>query len=142
MQKRTSRRRNRFLQYLFSDDGRKIFQTKNAGGNKMASEKYAETKKVILLAIFASIILMQLVSSADTATYDEILKQIQAIYDFVKYAVTIIAGLVLLFAGITYITSGGDVGKREKAKSMIMYVILGLIVIWAAPFIVKLVLGT
>jgi hypothetical protein len=47
----------------------------------------------------------------------------------------------LLFAGITYIMSGSDAGKREKAKNMITYVILGLAVIWAAPFIVKLVLG-
>ena len=83
-----------------------------------------------------------LVSAADTATFDEILKPIQAVYDLVKYAVTLISGLILLFAGITYITSGADTGKRERAKNMIMYVIIGLAVIWAAPFIVKLVLGT
>ncbi|MDP2947338.1 MAG: pilin [Nanoarchaeota archaeon] len=108
----------------------------------MAQKKCTRTKGIILLAIFTSLFLLQFVSSADTAAYDEILKPIYAIYDFVKYAVTIIAGLVLLFAGITYITSGGDVGKREKAKNMIMYVIMGLAIIWAAPFIVKLVLGT
>jgi len=46
----------------------------------------------------------------------------------------------MLFAGITYISSGSDPGKREKAKSMVMYVIIGLAVIWAAPFIVDLIL--
>ena len=80
-------------------------------------------------------------ASAANATYDEILKPIQAIYDLVKYAVTIIAGLVLVFAGISYITSGSDPIKRDKAKNMIMYVLIGLAVIWAAPLIVKLVLG-
>ena len=109
----------------------------------MAQEKRQRAKEVILPAVILSLCLLQLVMvSAANATYDQILQPIQAIYDLVKYAVTIIAGLVLLFAGITYIMSGADAGKREQAKNMIMYVIIGLAVIWAAPFIVKLVLGT
>jgi predicted ferric reductase len=109
----------------------------------MAQEKCKKAKGIVLPAVILSLFLLQLVlvSAADTATFDQILKPIQAIYDLVKYAVTIIAGLVLLFAGITYIMSGSDAGKREKAKNMVMYVIIGLAVIWAAPFIVKLVLG-
>jgi len=109
----------------------------------MAQRKLQKAKGIVLLAAILSLFLLQLflVSAADTATFDQILKPIQAIYDLVKYAVTIIAGLVLLFAGITYILSGADAGKREKAKNMVMYVIIGLAVIWAAPFIVKLVLG-
>ncbi|MFA5020410.1 MAG: pilin [Candidatus Pacearchaeota archaeon] len=110
----------------------------------MSQEKRQKAKAIIIPVLLLSICLLQIimVSAADTATYDEILKPVQAIYDLVKYAVTIIAGLVLLFAGITYILSGADAGKREKAKNMIMYVLIGLALIWAAPFIVKLVLGT
>jgi len=110
------------------------------------SQKTCEKAKAIILpiALFLFLFLLQLVlvSAADTATFDQILKPIQTIYDLVKYAVTIIAGLVLLFAGITYIMSGSDPGKREKAKNMVMYVIIGLAVIWAAPFIVKLIIGS
>jgi cation transport ATPase len=109
----------------------------------MAQEKRQRAKGVVFPAVVLSLFLLQIVLvSAANATYDQILQPIQAIYDLVKYAVTIIAGLVLLFAGITYIMSGADAGKREQAKNMIMYVIIGLAVIWAAPFIVKLVLGT
>ena len=109
----------------------------------MAQGKQKDLGMIIIMAVFASFFLLQFVSSApDTASYDEILTPVYAIYDFVKYSVTVIAGLVLLFAGITYVASGSDVGKRDKAKNMITYVIVGLVVIWAAPFIVKLVLGT
>ncbi|MFH0808692.1 MAG: pilin [archaeon] len=108
----------------------------------MAQGKQKKLGIMIFMTMFASLFLLQFVSSADTASYDEILMPVYAIYDFVKYSVTVIAGLVLLFAGITYIASGSDVGLREKAKNMITYVIVGLIVIWAAPFIVNLVLGT
>ena len=113
------------------------------GTNKMPQKKCKKAKAIILpIVLFVAMFVLQLaLVSAANATYDQILQPIQAIYDLVKYAVTIIAGLVLLFAGITYITSGSDPGKREQAKNMIMYVIIGLAVIWAAPLIVKLVMG-
>jgi len=116
----------------------------SGGTNKMPQKKRKKAKAIVLpIALFLTMIVLQLVlvTAADTATYDQILQPIQAVYDLVKYAVTIIAGLVLLFAGITYIISGSDPGKREQAKNMIMYVIIGLAVIWAAPLIVKLVMG-
>ena len=110
----------------------------------MPQKKRNKAKAIVLpLVLLAAMFVLQLVLvSAANATYDQILQPIQAVYDLVKYAVTMIAGLVLLFAGITYIMSGSDPGKREQAKSMIMYVIIGLAVIWAAPFIVKLVMGS
>lgn len=111
----------------------------------MPQKTRKKAKAIILSAVaILSVFVLQLmlVSAADSATYDQILQPIQAVYDLVKYAVTIIAGLVLLFAGIQYITSGSDPVKRERAKSMVMYVLIGLAVIWAAPFIVKLVLGS
>jgi len=112
------------------------------GTNKMPQKKHKKAKVVLPIVLFASMLLLQIaLVSAANATYDEILKPIQAIYDLVKYAVTIIAGIVLTFAGISYITSGSDPGKREQAKNMIMYVLIGLAVIWAAPLIVKLVMG-
>ena len=92
---------------------------------------------VFLFFVFTQIVL---VSAADESDFEEILQPLRTVYDLVKYAATIIAALVVLFAGLTYIMSGSDPGKREKAKNMIMYVIIGLIVIWAAPFVVDLIL--
>jgi succinate dehydrogenase hydrophobic anchor subunit len=99
--------------------------------------------KVLPLAIFVLLVLTQIgmVAAADESDFEQILKPLTTIYNLVKYAATIIAGLVMLFAGVTYISSGSDPGKREKAKNMVMYVIIGLIVIWAAPFVVDLILG-
>jgi hypothetical protein len=99
--------------------------------------------KVLPLAIFVLLVLTQvgIVVATEESDFEEILLPLTTIYNLVKYAATIIAGLVMLFAGITYISSGSDPGKREKAKNMVMYVIVGLIVIWAAPFVVDLILG-
>ncbi|MFH0711549.1 MAG: pilin [archaeon] len=99
--------------------------------------------KILPLAIFVLLVLTQIgiVVAADESDFEQILMPLTTVYNLVKYAATIIAGLVMLFAGITYISSGSNPGKREKAKNMVMYVIVGLIVIWAAPFVVDLILG-
>jgi type IV secretory pathway VirB2 component (pilin) len=76
--------------------------------------------------------------SADIGTFDQILQPVWKVYSFVKYIATAIAAIFLVFAGITYMTSGSDMMKRENAKHMIAYVVVGLIVIWAAPFVVQL----
>ena len=111
----------------------------------MAQKTKQKTKAMNFLpvAVFFMLVFTQLalVSAADDSDFAQILAPLTTIYNLVKYAATVIAGLVMLFAGITYISSGSDPGKREKAKNMVMYVIIGLIVIWAAPFVVDLVLG-
>jgi len=109
-----------------------------------------KTWAFIGLALFVGIMALQVVlaadmnqqiSAQDKQAFDQMLEPLLRMYNFAKYAATVIAVIVLLFAGIKYITSGGDPKKREDAKSMIMYVLIGLAVIWAAPFAVNFVIG-
>jgi len=79
--------------------------------------------------------------SADTGTFDQILQPVWKVYSFVKYIATAIAAIFLVIAGIMYMTSGSDIMKRENAKHTIAYVVVGMIVIWAAPFTVQLFAG-
>ena len=80
-------------------------------------------------------------SDEDKATFDQILEPVMKIYNLVKYIASALAGIALLFAGVTYMISGSDPKKRDNAKSMGMYVVIGLVVIWAAPMIVQLIVG-
>jgi uncharacterized membrane protein len=91
---------------------------------------------LLFLLIMPAVIAVD-ISDSDKAQFDEILAPITKIYNLVKYAATAIAGLFLLFAGISYMVAGNDVKKRDDAKSMAGYVIIGLIVIWAAPFVIN-----
>jgi len=81
------------------------------------------------------------ISSSDRATFNEILQPIMKIYNLVKYTATVIACVMMVFAGITYITGGSDPRRRETAKQMVMYVLIGLAIIWGAPLIVSFVVG-
>ncbi|MBI3032050.1 hypothetical protein HYY69_01135 [Candidatus Woesearchaeota archaeon] len=69
--------------------------------------------------------------------FDEILFPVMKIYNFIKYAATVAGVLMLVFSGISFVTSGGDTGKKERAKNMAVGVVIGLIVIWVAPLVVK-----
>lgn len=98
----------------------------------------------VLLLVFpqlvaAAVDFNQPPTAQDQATFDQILSPVMRIYNLVKYFASAIAGIALLIAGVSYMTSGSDPRKRDNAKSMGMYVIIGLVVIWAAPMIVSLV---
>jgi type IV secretory pathway VirB2 component (pilin) len=105
---------------------------------------------IIGLALFVTMFALQFIcaldfnqsiSASDKATFDTMLSPVMKIYNLVKYFASAIAVVVLVFAGINYITSGNDPGKREQAKNMLMYVVIGLLVIWLAPLIVSFITG-
>ena len=107
----------------------------------MAYKECRRNKGVAIGLVFLSLLVFQIVLISASDNFEEILQPLNTIYDLIKYSATVIAGIVMLFAGITYISGGSDPMKREKAKNMVMYVIIGLMVIWAAPFVVDLILG-
>jgi uncharacterized membrane protein len=79
----------------------------------------------------------QTISDQDKATFDNILSPVMKVYNFVKYAATVLAVIFLVFAGVTFIMSGSDQAKRESAKMMATYIVIGLIIIWVAPLVVS-----
>ncbi len=70
---------------------------------------------------------------------DEILEPVMSVYNAIKYAMTVVGVLVLVFAGISFVTAGGEQAKKNRAKGMIAGVVVGLILIWVAPTIVEFV---
>jgi hypothetical protein len=75
----------------------------------------------------------------EEALVDEILEPVLKIYNFIKYAASVLGVMMLVFAGVTFVTAGGDSGQKEKAKNMAMGVVIGLIIIWVAPVVVEFV---
>lgn len=96
---------------------------------------------ILLVIPMAAAVEFNNITAQDKAAFDGILAPVMKIYNLVKYAATAIAALMLLFAGITYMTSGGDPKKKETAKNMATYVVIGLVIIWVAPLVVSLLTG-
>ena len=77
---------------------------------------------------------------ADTTKSGGLVGMIQTIINVVLSIVGIIAVVVVIFGGFTYMTSAGDPGKITKAKNTIMYGIIGLIIALLAYAIVNFVM--
>jgi type IV secretory pathway VirB2 component (pilin) len=110
----------------------------------MERKTWAILGLVFFVAIFVIQFVMavdfnQPISSQDKQTFDQILAPVIKIYNLIKYIATAVAVIVLLFAGLTYMTAGSNPAKREQAKNMIMYVVIGLVVIWVAPLLVNFI---
>ena len=80
------------------------------------------------------------ISADDKVQFDNMLTPVMKIYNFVKYSASVIAVIALLFAGISYMMSGSDPKKRENSKNVGAYVLIGLVIIWAAPYAVNLLI--
>lgn len=76
-------------------------------------------------------------TSNDKSNLDSMLQPITKIYDLIKYVSTAIAAIMLLISGINYIISGEDKTKRDQAKNIAAYVVIGLAVIWATPYFLQ-----
>jgi hypothetical protein len=105
-----------------------------------------KTKQLLMLAflllvsltpmVSAEIDLSETLSSDDEDAFDEILEPVMDIYNFLKYIATAVAALIMVGAGILFMMSGGDPGKREKAKNTLVYVVIGLVIIWIVPLVI------
>ena len=103
--------------------------------------------KILLLLLILSIPAVfavdfdQDLSDEDKQTFDNILEPVMKIYNFIKYAASVLAVVFLVIAGVTFIMAGNDQAKREQAKTMATHIVIGLIIIWVAPLIVGYLVG-
>ena len=74
-------------------------------------------------------------------TYADFPTFMNAVLKAVAFLIPVVALLVIIYAGIVYITALGDEKKTEKAKHIILYTVLGMIVIGLAVLIVNAILN-
>lgn len=93
----------------------------------------------------APIILAQIGQKIDMVGTDQnanlVSTTIPSIINYIIGALAIVAVVVMIIGGITYMTSSGDAGKVKKAKDTILYGVIGLVVCALAYAIVNWVIG-
>lgn len=61
--------------------------------------------------------------------------------NLIYFITGVVAVIVLIIAGIMYVASNGDQNSIERAKNMVLYSVVGLIVIVLAFAITQIVIG-
>ena len=80
-------------------------------------------------------------SQSDINAFNQILEPVMKVYNFVKYSASVLALLFLIFAAITMFVNDNPM-EKDKAKSKMMYIVVGLIVIWIAPIAINYLTAT
>ncbi len=73
------------------------------------------------------------------------LNTLYTVTNWVFYIMTIVAVLMIVFGGFTYITAAGDPAKAEKGKTILTFAIIGLAIALIAkliPSLVRFIIGT
>ncbi len=73
------------------------------------------------------------------------LNSVYTVTNWIFYIMTIVAVLMIVFGGFTYITAAGDPAKAEKGKTILTYAIIGLAIALIAkliPSLVRFIIGT
>lgn len=70
----------------------------------------------------------------------EVNKVIGTIIDILSWVVGVVSVIMIIIAGFQFVTAGGDPQKAAKARSTILYAIVGIVVVAFAQVIVRFVL--
>lgn len=64
---------------------------------------------------------------------------VRTIVTVLSWVVGVISVIMIIFAGFTYVTSGGDSGKIGTAKNTLIYAIVGIVIVVFAQAIIQFV---
>ena len=81
-------------------------------------------------------------SGLNNTGYADLILMVQGTLNLVIALSALIAVGALVYAGFQYILSKGDGDKAEAAQKNIIYVLVGLIVVFVSPLIVRFILST
>lgn len=86
---------------------------------------------------FVLLAVMPFAHAADEADLAKIKEPLDRVYSVVQALVSVIGMIVITFAGFKFMSSGENLQARESSKNMLAYAIIGLLIIWVAPFLVN-----
>ncbi len=121
-------------------------------------KKFLFILPLLLLAVMVLPVAAQVVPSAPTAggigttpvggtnigqtggisTASDLVTLILGLVNWVAWLVALVAVLFGLYSGVLFITAGGDEAKVEKAKNILLYAIVGIVVAILAFSIVSI----
>lgn len=82
------------------------------------------------------------INSGDQCDFYDVINLISAVIQFIFGLIVPIAAIMFTYAGFLLLFSGGNSGKKEKAKEIFVNVALGLVIALAAWLIVNTILST
>ncbi len=74
--------------------------------------------------------------------FEDLVKTGETILEFLVQLGTVIAVIVISYAGFMYMTSGENAGKVKQAHQLIWYTVIGFLIVISAWLLVRVLLNT
>ena len=94
---------------------------------------------ICIMALIAGSLVVNAVVIENPLKYDDIGKIIGAIGGLLKVLAIGIGTIMIIIAGIQYMTSAGNEERAAKAKKTILYTLIGVAIVVAVDFIIGLI---
>jgi TRAP-type C4-dicarboxylate transport system permease small subunit len=79
-------------------------------------------------------------SALNTTGYSDLIEMVQGSLNLIIALTALIAVISLVYSGFQYILSAGDEDKAGKAQKNITYTLVGLVVVFISPLVIRFVL--
>lgn len=102
-------------------------------------------RKIILTSILASLLVVPILVSAATVPPQTTLPDksvdviLESVANWLFSILLIISAIIIVIAGIMFVSSGGDPEKVSSARNLILYAVIGIIVAALAKGLVAIV---
>ena len=99
----------------------------------------------VLMGLASLVVLPTITSAAETApTYPtlEVKTTLETIGNIVFYVLLSLAALMIIIGGIMFITAAGSTEQTTKARNMMIYALIGIVIAALAKGIVALIEST
>jgi len=93
---------------------------------------------VLAVFIFTPFLVVNAIEIENPLKHESFEELLNAIIDFIFYLAIVIAPIMITVAGFYFITAAGEVEKIERAKKIILWVMIGLLVVFCAKGLVSL----
>ncbi len=80
-------------------------------------------------------------SGLNNTGYSNLIEMVQGTVNLVIAISALIAVASLVYSGFQYILSAGDANKAEKAQKSVVYTLVGLVVVFISPLVVRFILN-
>ena len=107
-------------------------------------KKYFKAKKIFVASFFAFLLFQSsLTASAQSGNYEvnPITKFLNNVIDFLIKVGSGLGVFLLVIAAFYFLTARGDNSKIERARSMVLWVIIGIAVVLLAKLLIDVVAG-
>ena len=96
-------------------------------------------KKIVLSLTLISFLVFPVLVFAQPPETVDIIATLDGIVDWIFSILLIFAALMLIWAGFSFVTAGGDATKLSGARDKVLYALIGIIVAFASRGLIAFV---